>query len=130
MITPEQIEQATTKHGRVKLVQYNGHEMLFRKPSRPECKDYARKMNDDATKNDADEQLALMLVVNFDGADDQLGARRGLIQLFDDYPLAANSKAIGGAISRLAGVVQDEDAKKPESALAPSVSSPANSPRV
>jgi len=128
VITPEQIEQATAKHGRVKVVQYNGHEMIFRKPSRPECKDYARKMNDESTKNDADEQLAQILIVNFDGETDPVRARIAFNAMLDEYPLAANSKAIGGAVSRLAGVVQDDDAKKPASASTSSGTSPANSP--
>ena len=110
-ITDEYLADLERAHGRIKHVVYNGVDLVFRKPKRHECKDHAIKLENPQSKVDADEQLAQLLVVRCGDAEGK-EARQAFLSLLDDYPYLARNEAVGGALAKLTGVVQDADAKR------------------
>lgn len=113
-ITEEHLADLEREHGRIKHVVYNGIDLVFRKPKRPECQAYISKAQGDNPheKAAADDQLAQLLVVHCgDVASPIAEVKKAFLNLLDDYPLAARSGIVGGALARLTGAVQDENAK-------------------
>lgn len=111
MVSEEKAAEFVSKYGRVKVVSYNGTDLVFRKPTRAECDQHAVKIDEGGMqKVQADNQLAQLLVVKCGEAEEQ-PAREAFLLLLEEYPYLCRSAAVGGALSRLTGVVQDEEAK-------------------
>lgn len=109
-ISEEQLAQLQAKYNRIRLVTYNGHELVMRAPDRMIIRHHSQ-MLENGTKLDADEQLTQLMVVYCDGLEDA-AARDAFGKLLDDYPYAARSATIGGAVARLTGLVEDDAVKK------------------
>lgn len=109
-ISEEQIEALRKQYSRIKYVNYNGVELVFRKPHRHECQDHAMKLENPAQKIVADEQLAQLLVVQC-GPAEGIKAKEAFLALLDDFPYLVRNEAVGSALAKLTGVVQDEEAK-------------------
>lgn len=118
-IAEDHLESLRAKYGRIKHVVYNDVDLVFRKPSRPECKQHAAKLqSDDATvKADADEQLAQILVVQVADKTEMRAVKEAFTDLLDEYPYLTKCAAVGRALSELTGVVQDSEVKTSGSAL-------------
>lgn len=127
-VSEETLAQLTATHGRVKVVSYNGHELVFRKPKRAEVRMHAQALDDPQRKAGADEELAQLLIVAYDGVADARKARDAWNDLLDDFPYAASSKPIGGAIAQLTGVVEDIDLKGSGPSSTSSASGPTHTP--
>lgn len=113
-ITDEHLAELERVHGRIKHVTYNGIDLVFRKPKRPECQAYIAKAQGDnpSEKAAADDQLAQLLVVQVGDLSSPIAeVKRAFLNLLEDYPLAARNAAVGGALAKLTGAVQDENAK-------------------
>ena len=102
-LTVEQVDAMRAAHGRVKHIVYNGHDIVFRKPKRFEVQQHAMKLEEPAQRPFADEQLAQLLVV--------YPSREKFIELLEEYPYLIRNDQIGGALAKLTGLVQDEEAK-------------------
>lgn len=106
------IEALRAKYGKVGVLAYSGHEIVFRRPSRTDAREYRRKLNEPLEKPDALEQLAQVMVVAFDGEEDVIRARTNFTGSFlEEFPLAVSNPKIAGLIGALAGLVEEEDEK-------------------
>lgn len=110
-ITEEQLTALEQAHGKIKHVEYNGHDIVFRKPKRVEVTEHATKLERGGPeKIGADEHLAKQIVVHCDG-EEGTAARFALVALIEEFPYLARNEKIGMAIGKLVGVVEDLDAK-------------------
>jgi hypothetical protein len=104
------LEALRIKYGKVGVVEYNGHEIVFRKPSRDHVRDYRRKKDDPGEKADAMDQLAQVTIIAFDGEDDPNRARVTFTTVFlEDYPLAVSHPKFVSCLSALSGLIEEED---------------------
>ena len=77
-IGEQHLAELEAKYKRIKVVEYNGHTLIFRAPTRAEAKQHAAKLENPQSKTDADEQLAQATVIHVDGEEDQKAARQAL----------------------------------------------------
>lgn len=111
MLTEEQIEALRQKFGKVGVVDYNGHQIVFRKPTRDDCRDYRRMRESPSEKGDAIESLCQKSLCAFDGEQDVNRARTHYTTVFlEEYPLFANVPKVMAIMSALTGMVEEEDA--------------------
>lgn len=127
-LSEEQLNAHRAKHGRIKHVEYNGVDLVFRKPSRAEVKIHQRARENPQEKTDADEHLAQALVIQCGKAVGGDLAREAFLQLLDEYPYACESQAIGHAIAKLSGLMLDEEAKTSAKPSMPNGASPTATP--
>ena len=111
MLSEEQLDALKLACGKIAVVAYNGHEIVFRRPTRVQCGEYRREREDPQARADAVEHLAQKALVAFDG---ELDANRARIayttQFLEDYPLFANYPPVMAALSYLTGMVEEEEA--------------------
>lgn len=107
------LEELRVRHGgKVGAVEFSGHTLIFRKPSRDLVREYRRKKDSDAEKMDALDQLAQATIVAFDAEEDPTRARVTFTSVFlEEYPLATSNPKFIGCLSALAGLIEEEDAK-------------------
>jgi hypothetical protein len=111
VLTEEQLQTLEQKYQKISVVRFNGHEIVFRKPTRVDCANYRRMMSSPAEKPNAAESLAQVCIAAFDGETDVNRARITYTTVFlEDYPLFANTSNALAAISWLSGMAEDEDA--------------------
>jgi|SRR5215471_10222127 len=113
MLDDTKLEELRAKYGKIGVVEYNGHQIVFRKPTRDQARDYRRKKESDAERTDALDQLAQATIVAFDGELDANRARTTFTTVFlEDYPMAMNHPKFMGCMSALSGLVEEEDEKE------------------
>jgi len=100
-LTEDQIEEYRVKYLRIAHVVLPYAELIFRKPTRAEWKQYLAKLLNDSTKHEAPEWLARVTVVHPD--------REGFGVLLEDYPGAA--MAVAKQVIELSGMVATEEGK-------------------
>ena len=103
MLTDEQLADLEAQHGRIARVrgQSNTWEVVFRKPSRAEYKQFRGRVNNPQLAADAQEQLARQCVVH--------PSKEAFDALLEDWP--AIPEAASKAFSALMGLAVDEDLK-------------------
>lgn len=107
-----QLEELRVKYGKIGIVDYNGHQLVFRRPTREHVREYRRKKDNDSEKMDAMDQLAQVTILAFDGDADANRARETFtLQFLSDYPLAISNPKFTHVLSALAGLIEEEDAK-------------------
>ena len=112
MLDEAQIEALRATYGKVGVRDYNGHQLVFRKPTRDDCREYRRMMNSPNEKGDAIESLAQKMIVALDGETSVIAARTRYTGVFlEEYPLFSNNQQTIALISALSGVVEEEDAE-------------------
>lgn len=108
-LSDAQLEVQRARYGKIGVVEFSGHQLVFRKPSRDNARDYRRKKDSEAEKTDAMDQLAQATIIAFDGEEDVNRARVTFTEVFlEDYPLAMNSPKFIAVLSALAGLIEDE----------------------
>jgi hypothetical protein len=106
------LEALRVKYGKIGVVAYNGHELVFRRPTRDHVREYRRKKDSDAEKMDAMDQLAQVTIIAFDGEEDITRARTRFTESFlEDYPLAISNAKFVNCLTALAGLMEEEDEK-------------------
>ena len=111
MLTEENLETLTLRHGKIGRVEFAGHEIVFRRPTRDDCREYRRMQASPAEKHDAIERLAQVTLVAFDGDLDVNRARTFYTATFlEEYPLFSSNPRVMNLLSVLSGVVEEEDA--------------------
>lgn len=110
-ISEQQVSELAAKYGRVKHVTYQGVDIVFRKPSRAECRQYVMARDNPQEKASADEALANMICVHCNGAAGG-EAHKAFLDLLEDWPMAANSPKIGTALLELTGITESVEAKR------------------
>jgi hypothetical protein len=128
MLSEERLMALEAEHKKIKHVVYNGVDLVFRKPKRSECREHAAKLEDPAQKPDADDQLAQQIIVQCGIAEGPMNARAAFLALLDEYPYLTKSAAVGNALGKLTGVLQDEDAKSYGSKSTGNAAPPINTP--
>ena len=91
-LTDEQLETLRLAcGGRIGVVDWAGHQIVFRRPSRLEVREYRRKQ-DGAERPDALDQLAQAMLVALDGDADTTRARVAFTsQFLDQFPAFTSS---------------------------------------
>jgi hypothetical protein len=113
----------------IKVVEYNGIDLVFRRPQRHECREHLMKLEGDpAEKIAADEQLAQLLIVVCGDAEGP-AAKIAFLALLDEYPYLTRCKDVAGALARLTGAVQDEAVKDSGTPSKASATTPTDTPR-
>jgi hypothetical protein len=108
----ERLEALRAKYGKVGSVEFAGHVLVFRKPSRDHAREYRRKMDNAAEKPDALDQLAQATIVAFDDQEDPNAARVTFTTVFlEEFPLAVSNPKFNTCLSILAGLTEVEDAE-------------------
>lgn len=115
-LSDEHLANLERQYGRIKYVEYNGIPIVFRKPKRHECQQHALKLETPQEKVHADDQLAQLLVIHC-GEKEGAEAKKAFTELLDDYPYLTRNEKVGGALAKLTGVVQDDEAKSYGAAL-------------
>jgi hypothetical protein len=111
MLTDEQIEAIRSKCGRVGVIEYAGHQLVFKRPSRDNVRDYRRKVDSPAEKPDALDQLAQITIVAFDGEQDLVKARNAFLGFLEEFPMFTSSAKCMSVFNVLTGLVEEEDAQ-------------------
>lgn len=127
-ITEEHLRELARTHKRVKHVAYNGHDLVFRRPTRVECQMH-RSTTRESGAEEADEQLAAITIVQVDDVTDSTQVRASFQALLDDWPYMVHEKSVGGALAELTGVKQDAELKRSGSAMQPNGSPQPSTPR-
>jgi hypothetical protein len=78
-------------------------EVVFRKPTRDECKMFRRNLHDPRVSAEAQELLCRAIVV--------YPSRDGFDSILNDFPLLCDAPKVSEAIMRLTGMAAQEGAK-------------------
>ena len=110
MLAEDQLESLRSRYGKIGVVAYAGHEIVFRRPTRDDCRNYRRMQASAAEKHDAIETLAQITLVAFDDDIDVNRARTTYTTTFlEEYPLFSSVPRVMSVLSVLSGVVEEED---------------------
>jgi hypothetical protein len=110
-LTDVEIEALTARYGKVGVRLWDGHQLVFRKATRAEVRDYRRKQDSPHDKADAMDQLAQATIVAFDGQTDPNAARTMFTGVFlEQYPAFCYNTATVNVLSYLTGIVEEEGA--------------------
>ena len=111
MLSDEQLEALRVTHGRIGVIDFAGHQIVLRKPKRAETRELTRKNMTPAEAPDADVWLCQMLVIAYDGEQDQIKAKHAFTHEFlEEFSLAVNGPKFQPVINVLCGVVEEEAA--------------------
>lgn len=108
MLTEEQISAFVQRYGKIGVVDWAGHQLIFRKPSREDVRDYRRKQDSPSERPDAVEQLAQVMIVAFDEEQEPVAARAAFLSLLVEFPAFASSHKCVSTLNVLSGIVEDE----------------------
>lgn len=108
-LSDDQIEIIRKQFGKVAVVDWSGHQLVFRRPTRVEVRDYRRKQDSPAEKPDAIDQLLQQILVAYDGLTDvpRIAAYTG--GFLEEFPAFADTMHAKAAVSCLMGLVEEED---------------------
>ncbi len=120
-ITDEHLRELEKQHRKVAHVAYNGHDLVFRRPTRAEAAMYREQIDSQSSKAEraaADEHLAQVVVVQVDDVvgdgtpTGQARVRETFNALLEEHPLLCMAAPIGRTLGRLTGILQEETQKK------------------
>jgi hypothetical protein len=98
------------KYKKIAVVDWNEHQIVFRRPTRDECRSYRIALEAPATKADAAEQLCQFTIVAFDAETDPTRARVTFTTvLLEECPMFSATTKVKVAIGALMGLVEEED---------------------
>ena len=110
-LNEEQIEALRAQYSKVGVVDYNGHQLVFRKPTRDEFREYRRMQSAPNEKGDSIESLCQKILCAFDGETNAIAARTHYTGVFlVEYPGFTNVQGVIALVSALSGLVEEEDA--------------------
>jgi hypothetical protein len=109
-LTEEQLEQLRIAHKKIAIVDWNGHALVFRRPTRDECHAYRVALESADAKADAAEQLCQRILVAFDADTNPTSSRVSFTTgLLVEFPMLASTPKIKIALGALMGLVEEED---------------------
>lgn len=112
MLNDAQLDELKLKFQKIAVIDYNGHQIVFRRPTREHTREYRRMRESDAEKHLAMESLAQQTLAAYDGDTDPNSARTKYTAIFlEEFPLFVNVPKVTAALSALAGMVEEEDEK-------------------
>lgn len=111
MLSDAELESLKQKYGKIAVIDYESHQIVFRKPTRDNVREYRRQRESDTEKHLAMESLAQFTLVALDGELDTIKARTAYTDVFlDEFPFFVNVPRVMGALSVLGGMVEMEEA--------------------
>ena len=111
MLDDTQLEALRAQYGQVGIIDWAGHQIVFRRPGRGEIRDYRRKIDSPAEKPDALDQLAQVSLAAFDGDTDPVRSRQTFLAFLDEYPgFTSNRDKVLPVLTILAGMVEEDAA--------------------
>jgi hypothetical protein len=107
----EQLEALRVKNdGKIGVVDFSGHQIVFRRPTRDAARDWRRKQGSVSEKPDANDQLAQAMIIAFDGDTDANSARTKFTSTFlVEYPMAVENSKFQVCLGLLSGMTEKED---------------------
>lgn len=111
MLDDKQLDELKLKYQKIAVVEHDGHQLVFRRPTRDDCREYRRMRESPSEKHEAMERMAQTTIVALDGEQDVNKARTFYTSAFlEEYPLFVNHPNVVAAISALSGLVEEEEA--------------------
>lgn len=105
------LDELQRQHGKIGVVEYNGHQIVFSRPTRDIAREYRRMKETPAEAPDMMDRLAQSTIIAFDGETDANASRALFTGTFlANYPLATSSPKFNAVLSILSGYWEDEDA--------------------
>lgn len=111
MLNEDQIEALRKQYREVGVIDFYGHQIVFRKPSRDDCRNYRRMQDSAAEKPDCLDSLGQLIVVAVDGEQQPVRCREQFNLFLEDFPLFMNSPKALAVVNILTGMVEVEDAE-------------------
>ena len=120
-ITADHLAALEKQHRKVAHVQYNGHDLVFRRPTRAEAAYYREQIDSQSSKSEraaADEHLAQSVVVQVDDVlsdgtpTGQVRVREAFNALLEEHPLMCMAAPVGRTLGKLTGILQEDTVKK------------------
>ena len=112
MLNDAQLDELKLKFQKIAVIDYNGHQIVFRRPTREHAREYRRMRESESEKHIAMESLAQQTLIAFDGDVEANSARtKYTLTFLEEFPLFVNVPRVVVALSALAGMVEEEDAK-------------------
>jgi hypothetical protein len=109
-LTDEQLRELEARHRKIAVVDWNEHQMVYRRPTRAECHVYRVEQESPETKADANERLCQFTIVAFDGELDPNKARTRFTEEFlVEHPMFGSTARVKLALGALMGLVEEED---------------------
>lgn len=108
-LTEEQIESIRSRVGAVGVVEYDGHQLVFARPSRDQVRDFRRKEDTAAEKFDAADQLSQQILCAYDGETDPVKSRVAFGVFLTERPMFTSSAKFRIVFNLLTGRVEQED---------------------
>ncbi len=106
------LEALQKQYGKIGIVDFNGHRVVFKKPTRDQARNYRRMISEPAEKPDSMEFLAQATIVAFDDTAEPNAARVLFTGTFlEEYPMAIGNARFAGCLSVLSGIMDDEEAR-------------------
>jgi hypothetical protein len=110
MLSDEALKDLERTYRRVRVVDWSGHELVFRYPTRDENQLYRRRMEsaDVDQKVSRDDWLLATLIVSFDDLREVVSVRIAFGSLLDESPALAEASKFTILIQELRGLVEKE----------------------
>ena len=105
-----ELEVLRSRYGKIGVREWGDHQIVFRRASRQEVRDYRRKLDSAAEKPDAMDQLAQATIVALDGQQDPTAARVQFTAVFlEAYPAFTMNSITVSVLSLLTGITANEE---------------------
>jgi hypothetical protein len=112
VIDEAQLEAWEKAYGKIGVVDFSGHRVAFRRPTRLEAREYRRALDTPAERPDALDQLAQKTILGLDELVDANAAREAFTGGFlVAFPMAMNHDRFKAVLGLLSGIVDEEEAK-------------------
>lgn len=111
MLSAEALATLKTKHGELGQVDFRGHTITLRRPSRLEAREYRRKEDSPREKPDRVDQLLQSVIVAFDGTVEPVACRELLNAFLETAPNFCDSPKVGDVLGVLLGQFEEEDSR-------------------
>lgn len=112
MLSEEQIQALRVQHGRVGVIDYQGHQIVFARPTRASIQAHRRAMvsgGDQAAG--ASDGLAQSCLVALDGETDRPKAIQAFSRFLEEFPAYTSNDKHMSVMNVLSGATEEEDEK-------------------
>jgi len=108
--TERRLAALEAQHKKIAEVEWNGHRLVFRRPTREECRQYRVALEDPVSKADANEHILQQTIVAFDDETNATAARMRYNPGFlDEHPMFASTAKVKLALGAMMGLVEEAD---------------------
>jgi hypothetical protein len=111
VLSDETIAKLQEQHGKIGVVDFEGHRLVFRRPNRVQVREYRRKEDSAAEKPDRVDQLAQQTIVALDDVNDPPRAAQAFQAFLDEYPGFCDSPKFQVVIAILTGIQETENTR-------------------